>query len=429
MQKKALCFVLSFFIFSAIANAESFSDTLFLSLPDAEKIFLQKNLSLLAAKYNIDANKALIKQARLWDNPVLTTDQNIYDGAKGDGKFFAHDKDRGQFYVQVTELIRTAGKRSKLAQIATDNATLSEQQFDEVLRSLRYALRTDMIEIQHQLKIKHVYESEIVELKKLIAGMDQEFKAGNVALKDVVRLKALLFSLQNELVNTQSLILPAQNEIKLLLQSNDSSFIAPAMSYHFGDLVKISLPPLDSLVADAINNRPDAKTAKFQITAQNNFLAYQKALAKPDVTVGTEYDQRSSYNPNYVGLTVGLPLTVFNKNKGGIQSAQYAVKQQEVLFDLQYCKIRNEVNAAVTQYNYLQQVNDLQQLEFSDTYDKLFNNMLKSYQQRQINLLEFIDFMDAYKDTKLKLTEQHNNFLKSAEEINYTTNSNVINIQ
>ena len=46
-------------------------DTLSITIQDAEKIFLQNNLSLLAAKYNIDANRALIRQAKLWDNPVI----------------------------------------------------------------------------------------------------------------------------------------------------------------------------------------------------------------------------------------------------------------------------------------------------------------------------------------------------------------------
>ena len=62
-------------------------------------------------------------------------------------------------------------------------------------------------------------------------------------------------------------------------------------------------------------------------------------------------------------------------------------------------------------------------------YDDLFGNMLKSYQARQISLLELIDFIDTYKDTKLKLVEQHNSLIKSIEDVNYTTNSNIISIQ
>ena len=405
------------------------TDTVRLSLPEAEKIFLQKNLSLLAAKYNIDANKALIQQAKLWDNPVLNTDQNIYDGMKGDGKFFAHSENRGTFYIQLTQLIRTAGKRNKLAQLASDNTTIASEQFDDVMRSLRYILRNDLLEINHQLKIKKVFDGEIAELKTLIMAMDAELQAGNVAVKDNMRLKALLFSLQNELVNVQITLLPIQAEIKLLLQQGDSSFIAPELSYKFADLTTVNIPTIDSLIKVALENRPDAKLAKTAIAFQKNNLLYQKALAKADVTVGTEYDQRSSYNPNYVGLSVSVPLNIFNKNQGNIKAAQINIKQQETIADVQYSKIQSDVNAASAKFNYLKRVNNLDQLDFSRKYDDLFQNMVKSYRSRQINLLEFIDFVDAYKDTKLKLVEQHNNLIKSIEDVNYATNSEVLKIQ
>ena len=412
-----------------LAAQQTTTDTLKLSLPEAEKIFLQKNLILLAAKYNIDANKALIQQAKLWDNPVLSTDQNIYDGAKGDGKFFAHNATRGQYYVQLTQLIRTAGKHNKLAQLATDNTMLASQQFNDVMHNLRYTLRNDLLEINHQLKIKRVYDGEIRELQKLIVGMDEELKVGNIALKDNMRLKALLFSLQNELVNIQATILPVQAEIKLLLQSNDSSFIAPEISYYLPDLINSKTPALDSLIKIARQNRPDVKIAQIFLDIQKDNLIYQKALAKPDVTVGAEYDQHSSYNPNYIGLAISIPLNILNKNQGNIKAAQINIKQQQILSDFQYSKIENDVNAAAAKFYYLKQVNNLGQLDFSKKYDDLFQNMLKSYQARQINLLEFIDFVDAFKDTKLKLVEQHNNLVKSIEDINYTTNSTIISIQ
>ncbi len=100
----------------------------------------------------------MIRQAKAWDNPVISTDQNIYDSQGG---FFKHDQTNGQVYVQVMQLIRTAGKRNKLAQLAEDNTSISTGQFDDLLRTLRYALVTDLYEIEHQLKIKHVYDAEI----------------------------------------------------------------------------------------------------------------------------------------------------------------------------------------------------------------------------------------------------------------------------
>jgi cobalt-zinc-cadmium efflux system outer membrane protein len=398
-------------------------DTLSLTIQDAEKIFLQNNLSLLATKFNIDANRALVRQAKLWDNPVLSTDQNIYDQQGG---FFKHDNNSGQVYIQVMQLIKTAGKRNKLAQLAQDNTTLSSEQFDDLLRTLRYTLVSDLFEIDHQLKLKRVYDSEIGQFQKLVAGMDAQLKAGNVSVKDNMRVRALLFSLQNELVSIEATIIPVESEIKLLLKNSDSVFIKPLFNYYLPDLIKTVLPSKQQLIQTAIENRPDAKIAKTQLDYQNHNLIYQKALVKPDINIGTEYDQRSSYAPQYVGLAISLPLNILNRNQGNISSAKYSIKQQEVIVDGALAKVSSDVSAAYDKIKFYQQVNNPQQLDFSKQYDALFQNMLNSYQQRQVNLLEFIDFTDAYKDSKLKLLDQHTALIRSLLELNYQVGKDVI---
>jgi outer membrane protein, heavy metal efflux system len=398
-------------------------DTVNINLQQAEKLFLENNLSLLAARYNIDANRALIRQAKLWDNPVVSTDQNIYDNQGG---FFKHADNSGQVYVQVMQLIKTAGKRNKLAQLAEDNTTISAEQFDDIVRTLRYILISDLFEIAHQLKLKNVYDSEITELQKLVRGMDIQLQAGNISVKDNMRVKALLFSLQNELVNVEATIIPVQSEIKLLLKNNDSVFIKPSFNYYLPDLIKTVLPERQQLIQTALENRPDAKIAKTQLDYQTHNLIYQKALAKPDISIGTEFDQHSSYAPDYVGLAVSFPLNILNKNQGNIASAQFNIKQQQVVLDAQNAKIVNDVSTAFDKIKFYQQVNNLQQLDFSQQYDKLFQNMLNSYQQRQISLLEFIDFTDAYKDSKLKLLDQHTALIRSLIELNYTVGRDII---
>lgn len=399
-------------------------DTIRITLPEAEKFFLRKNLSLLAAKYNIDANKALIQQAKLWDNPVLITDQNIYDG-----KFFRHKTENGQqygqVYIQIQQLIRTAGKRNKSAQLATDNTTISRQQFDDVLRSLHYTLQSDFLEIAHLQKTKKVYDGEIFQVEKLVKSMEEVFKLGDISLKENMRLKALLFNLQNELVNIQTQIIPIQNEIKLLLQFSGNGFIQPVFSYQLPDLISQTLPTQDSLIIIAKRNRPDIQVTNSQLLFQKDNLIYQRSLAKPDVTIAPEYDRLSSYQPNLFGVTVSLPVNIFNKNQGNIKSAQASVKQQETLVQYQNDKVVNEVTTAIEKAKYYQSINNRDQLNFSENYQKLFENVLKSYQARQISLLDFTDFLDSYKDTKLKLIEQHNGLVKALAELNYTINQNI----
>ena len=53
------------------------TDTLRLTIQKAEEKFLSKNILLLAEKCNIDAAKASIIQAKLWDNPTLNFEQSF----------------------------------------------------------------------------------------------------------------------------------------------------------------------------------------------------------------------------------------------------------------------------------------------------------------------------------------------------------------
>lgn len=416
---------IAFIFLSNNVQAQTSSDTVQLSFPEAEKIFLQNNLSLLAGKYNVDINKALVQQAKLWDNPVLTTDQNIYDKQGG---FFTHNNETGTFYVQVMQLIKTAGKRNKAVQIALDNTTISQQQFEDLLRILRYLLQNDLLEINHLLKIKKVYEKEVEEVNKLIKGMDLQLQVGNISVKDNLRIKALLFSLQNELVTADAQLIPLQSEIKLLLNNNETKFIVPNIGYKFGDLTTATIPARDSLLPYALANRPDAKIAQTSVLLQNHNLIYQKALAKADISVGAEFDQRSSYAPNYIGLAIALPLNIFNRNQGNIDAAKIVVKQQQAIADETYAKIKNDIVGAVTKFDFYQGVNNRRQLDFSQQYDALFANMLKSYEQRQMSLLEFIDFMDAYKDNKLKLVEQHNGLVRAIQDLNFAAGTDIIKL-
>ena len=141
MYRMRLSVFLLFIIIAGKNHAQK-TDTLYLKFPEAEKIFLQKNLALLSARYDIDINKAYKQQAGYWDNPVLNTDQNIYDG-----KFFRHKtvdgQQYGQIYAEIQQLILTAGKRNKLIKLANDNVLTAEQQFNDLLRNLRYVLSTD----------------------------------------------------------------------------------------------------------------------------------------------------------------------------------------------------------------------------------------------------------------------------------------------
>jgi cobalt-zinc-cadmium efflux system outer membrane protein len=418
---KTLLFLFIVFFCCNTIRANAQTDTLKINFQDAEKQFLENNLGLLAQKYNIEASKALIQQAKLWDNPVLSTDQNIWDG--GSKKFFYHGNNSGQVFVQLSQVFATAGKRGKQVKVAEDDAKVQEAAFADLMRNLRYNLQLDFSQLATLNAQAKVYQNEISSAQNLVAAIQKSFDAGNTSMKDLIRLKALLFGLQNDMVENNRQVNDLQTELKTLLQTKETAFVYPVISDKPVETATLDIP---SLIEQAKTNRPDYLSNQYQLSSATHNLAYQKALAVPDVTIGAAYDQNSSYARNYYGLQIGLPLPFFNRNQGNIKSAKYNIQSQEATVKQNELQLKNDVVAAVNQYKLNQQLFSTQQLEFNEQYDNLFNSMLKSFQQRQISLIEFVDFFDTYKDTKLKILQQQYNLQKAIADLNFATGTTII---
>ncbi|UOE51750.1 TolC family protein [Mucilaginibacter sp. SMC90] len=418
---KSLLFISPLFFSLLTQKAEAQTDTLKITFPDAEKQFIENNLSLLAQKYNVDASKALIQQAKLWDNPVLSTDQNIHDGSTN--KFFNHSNGGGQVFVQLNQVFATAGKRGKQVKVAEDDAKVQEAAFNDLMRNLRYNLQLDFSQLGSLNAQQLVYQNEIKSATDLVNAIQKSYDVGNTSAKDLIRLKALLFGLQNDMVENNRQINDLQTELKTLLQTKETTFVQPVINDKPTETVDLDV---QSLINQAMTNRPDYLSNQYQLSSATHNLAYQKALAVPDVTVGLSYDQNSSYAPHYYGLQVGFPIPLFNRNQGNIKSAQYNIKSQESTLKQSEFQLKNDVVAAVNQYKLNIQLFSTQQIAFNEQYDKLFSAMLKSFQQRQISLVEFVDFFDTYKDTKLKILQQQFNLQKAIADLNFAVGTTVI---
>lgn len=405
----------------ATTNAWAQTDTLRLSFKDAEKRFLENNFSLLAQKYNVDAAKALIEQAGLWDNPVLSTDQNITDNSH---RFFNHSGDNGQIYVQFSQLIQTAGKRGKQIRVAEDATKVQEAAFNDLLRNLRYNLQLDFAQIANLVDQNGIYIAEINATTQLVNALDKSYQAGNASLKDVVRLKALLFNLQNEQVENNRQLNNLQKELKIILAADPGAFIRPVIA-NIAPLPQVSA---ENLIEQAIASRGDHMVNKYALAQSNDELILQKALAKPDVTVGASYDQNSSYTRHVVGLQISMPIPLFNRNQGNIKYAALAAKSQEIVVKNSEQQVRADVYSAAQQYQLSRQLLSKTETDFYERYDNIFNAMLKSFQQRQISLPEFIDFFDSYKETKIKILQLQLNLQKAVADLNYAVGTNVVSI-
>lgn len=401
------------------------TDTLQLTIKEAEKIFFDKNLNLLAQQYHVKSDEALIEQAKLWDNPIINTDQNVYVNHK----WFEHSVNsngsyNGQVFIQVQQLIKTANKRGKLIQLAKTNAAISDWQFKDVMRNLKYQLRNDFYTINQLQQTTLLYTLELDQIDKLLNGMKAQYKLGNIAQKDLLRIQALQMATQQDAIENEKKLDDAQTELKTLLQINGDVTIIAVMPTETTNVFPAF--SIADLFASAKVNNPSYQLEQLQLIYQKQNLSYQKALAVPDVTLAPSYDRNSNYAINYTGLGISLPLPVLNRNQGNIKNAQWLVKEQEVNATAAGIKLDNDVRNAYNKWLSVLQLINTDHSEFQTNYGKLYNNIIESYKQRQIGLVEFIDYFNTYKDVREKEMELKLNLMLAKEEINYQTGTDVL---
>src|SRR5271163_111964 len=96
-------------LFCQTAYAQAYKgDTVRITLQDAEARFLKSNLQLIANKYGVEATRALILQAKLFDNPVFDYGQSIYNDQ--DHKWFPTGANDGTYSFNIEQLIHIAGQ-------------------------------------------------------------------------------------------------------------------------------------------------------------------------------------------------------------------------------------------------------------------------------------------------------------------------------
>ena len=93
-------FLISFFLLLTGGICAQQATTGTLTLKEAEQRFLERNLSLIAERYNIDMAQAQVLQAKLFENPVISLEQNVYN--RLNGKYFDFGKE-GEMVVGIEQ--------------------------------------------------------------------------------------------------------------------------------------------------------------------------------------------------------------------------------------------------------------------------------------------------------------------------------------
>jgi cobalt-zinc-cadmium efflux system outer membrane protein len=392
-------------------------DTLFISIQQSDSLFLANNLSLLSQRYQIDANKAMILQAKLWDNPTLNAEFNLYNGTKK--QYFDVGKG-GEKIVSFDQVITLAGKRNRRVALAKAQARYTELEFYELLRTLKFELRDNFYTVYYNLNTIEKYNEQLSFLSTIISALEDQAQKGNVPLKEVLRLKAEYYQLNSNRTDLVNELQDAQQNLKTLLHTN--FFVKPVLDS--SSIKKYNLAVTKDrikLINTALTNRPDLKMSENLVSQSEVNLQLQRRLGVPDLHIGGIYDQAGSYINNYTGVTLGMDLPVFNRNQGNIKYAQSMVKAMKADFENKTTQVNNEVFAAIHKLEQVESEYQLVDTSFGETFRMINDGFINNFRRRNISLIEFIDFFEAYNQSILQLNQLLERRIRTYEELNFLT--------
>lgn len=345
-------------LFTSLSNAHAADKKApRLSLNALTQEVQNSNPELKFYQAEIKAAKGGHKQAGIWQNPTLSTnmaaDRTQSGGVTSDGIVW------GMSLVQTFPYPGRIALRRAIADQDIKMAELGLQQFTAALDARAQILGYTLI-INHQ---KAAAASEVsTRLQELRDALVQRNPAGIAPLLALRIVEASLVTFRKQSIEANRELQKSLFDINLL---RGKPFDSPLELAH-SELKFPKIPTLDPLLTGARMGNFQILMRKVELEQQGFKLSLNENQRWPSVSVGPFFDQdQSAGRETIAGIGVSLPLPLWNRNAGNIETAKARSKQAEVSLYLVQLKVEQQLMQTYLSF-------------------KLYNNEMKLWQKDSI---------------------------------------------
>lgn len=338
------------------------------------------------------ARQAEVQQASRVPNPEFETE---IENFAGNGDFSGFEG--AETTIAISQRIELGNKRQQRTTeaIASSRVAAFELEtkrlevFQDTSRRFYEALAA-----QEELKVTNDLLRSAHRLEKAV---NTRVRAGNANILEQQRVS---------LISSRAKITHAQAKVRRI---NSLKGLATVVSLPVtqiksvsGDLFEVTQPLPEASLRAHLSSNPQAEGAAAEVARRRAALAVAQADRIPDLSLtgGARFDQES--NDRAFIASVGLPLPVFNRNKGAIASAQARVNQGifeqqaqnielETLFGEHYSAL---VSAAEKTLTF--------QKELIPAARKNFQTTSRAYEQGKLDLVALIDAQQTLSELELE---------------------------
>jgi cobalt-zinc-cadmium efflux system outer membrane protein len=406
-------------LFSQVQKSEQ--KVLELTYPEAVGILLQQSLPLLSAHFEVEASEGELLQSRAWNNPHFNWNQDLYSAERNE-----YFNQKNQRLIQMDFMFSVSGKHTRGVKLAKIGLEQNQLMYENTKRSLVYEVGLKFHQLMMLQKRNDLYKVVFSQFKTLIDAYEIQYKVGEIPGSELIRLKSELLTLQNSIVNNQNETEKEMSELRALLNMRpEVTLVAKESLLAIPNPVQLNL---EELYIHAEENRPDYLARLKEISYQEMNLKLQTSKSVPDLMVGYQpHDKGSNYVRPYTGLVVEMDIPIFNRNQGNIASSKAEVSKSKADAEHALNSLQNEISSSLNKFFHSKSALDNYDIEFLKELESLNNSALQNYNNKNINILQYLDMQRTYINTMSEYLGLKSEIVQRVIDIEFTTGYQLYN--
>jgi cobalt-zinc-cadmium efflux system outer membrane protein len=387
--------------------------------------FEANNPTLKADAMNVDEMKAQEITAFLRPNPQFTFSTDGTQIAPDNGHWVPLAGT--DFQPNFSYLHERDGKRELRLKSAQEGTQIAQSQHADLDRTLMFTLRSAFVQTLEAKTVLAVARQDLEYYDHIIQISRDRFNAGDITEIDLDRIELLRVQYETEI---QSAIVNLRTaKIQLLQLLNDRT---PVEQFDVDGLFDFSdnLSPLEDFRKTALDERPDLRAALQSLQQADTNHKLAEANGSTDPTFGAWYTYNSSNNNpdalQTLGLSVNIPLRIFDKNQGEKKRTQIDIGRNQQLTDAARAQVFSDVDSA-----YAQVQSDIELLKpYKAKYNaqalRVRDTVTYSYEHGGASLMDLLNAQSDYRTVQLAYLQLIGTYLTAAGQLNLAAGREVI---
>ncbi len=391
-----------------------------MAIQRAVDLALDRNLDLMAKRFDVDLASARVVTAGLRANPMLSVGADYQDLL---GSHFQNDSSNGagppEYNVRLDYPFDVAGKRRKRLAVANADRSISELLLLNAVRELSFDVRSACLDVLQTGAVLDLGRRQLETLESVVAINEVRVRDGDLAESELMRTRLAARQVAGAIRLSELELSKAQTALGLLLASPAD---APPVGVQ-GPIPSDRIDPeIGALRAEAIAERPDLRALEQARGRADADVSLQRALAVTDLGVGVQYHRQTAFaKGDSLGFFLNGTLPVFDRNQGEIRRARSTMSQVEAQITAFRASLDADVVRAVASYRAARDRLNVFEGGALDEAKEVRDAAEYAYRRGEVSFLEFLDAQRAFIETTRSYYEALADHARARFEIDYVT--------